>query len=65
MIAIIYQANKTLQLLLRLGGSDLGIMESSKLRAYELALNYHNEIAIRELIVYEDRCKKHMFINKQ
>jgi ankyrin repeat protein len=65
MIAIIYQANKTLQLLLRLGGCDLGIMESSKLRAYELALNYQNEIAIRELIVYEDRCKKHMFINKQ
>lgn len=65
MIAIIYQANKTLQLLLRLGGSDLGIMESSKLRAYDLALNYQNEKAIQELIVYEDRCKKQMFINKQ
>lgn len=42
MICIIYQANKTLQLLLRLGGSDLGIMESSKQRAYDLALNYRN-----------------------
>lgn len=47
MICIIYQANRTLQLLLRLGGSDLSIMESSKLRAYDLALNYHNEKAIQ------------------
>lgn len=47
MICIIYQANRTLQLLLRLGGSDLSIMELSKLRAYDLALNYHNEKAIQ------------------
>lgn len=42
MISVIYQANKTLKLLLRLGGSDHSIIESSKLRAYELALNYQN-----------------------
>jgi hypothetical protein len=65
MISIIYQANRTLQLFLRLGGSDLGIMESSKMTAYDLALNYQNDKAIQELIIYEDRCKKQMFINKQ
>lgn len=65
MISIIYQANRVLQLLLRLGGSDLSKMESSKQRAYDLALNYQNQKAIQELIVYEDRCKKQLFINRQ
>lgn len=65
MVSIIYQSHRTLQLLLRLGGSDLSIMEASKLRAYDLALNYHNEKAIQELIVYEDRCRKQMYLNKQ
>ena len=42
MISVMYLANRTLKLLLRLGGSDYSIIESSKLRAYELAINYHN-----------------------
>ena len=42
MVTIIYKAQNTLQLLLQLGGSDLYIIEASKLRAYDLAINYHN-----------------------
>jgi ankyrin repeat protein len=52
MVTIIHQAQNTLQLLLHLGGSDLYIIEASKLRAYDLAINYHNDKAIQQLIGY-------------
>jgi hypothetical protein len=42
MIAIIYKADKILELLLQLGGVDLSIIEKGKLRAYDLALHYRN-----------------------
>jgi len=64
MIATIYKSDKILELLLRLGGVDLSLIEKGKLRAYDLALHYRNEFAIGQLIVYEDRCRKKGFINE-
>lgn len=47
MLSVIYKSNETMMLILKLGGSDLSLISSNKMRAYDFAINYKNEKAIQ------------------
>lgn len=50
MVSIMHQAHGCLSALVELGGSDLFLLEGRRQRAYDLALAYHNQPAIQQLI---------------
>ena len=65
MISIINFAQESLSLLLQMGGSDTQVTDNKHMTAYDLALNYKNESAIRELMSYESNNKKRgNFVNE-
>jgi hypothetical protein len=41
-----------------MGGTDTQLVDKKRMTAYDLALNYKNESAIRELMSYESTKKK-------
>ena len=58
MISIINFSHEAFSLLLEMGGSDTQLTDNKKMTAYDLALNYKNESAIRELMSYESMNRK-------
>lgn len=63
MITVINNSNQAMQILLHYGGIDIYQIDSKKMTAYEMSLNYNNQEAIRCLIEYEKRYKKKVSIN--
>ena len=49
-----------------MGGTDTQCIDNKHMTAYDLALNYKNEFAIRELMTYESNNKKRGdFLNEE
>lgn len=65
MITVINNSNKAMQILLYYGGIDIYQIDSKKMTAYEMSLNYNNQEAIRCLIEYEKKYKKKVSINEK
>jgi len=40
------------------GGIDIQERDNKGMTAYDLALNYKNELAIQQLMIYDNSCKK-------
>lgn len=57
-ISIINRSHKALDTILRCGGVDIHLLDEHKMSAYEIALNYKNDKAIRLLMNYECKIKK-------
>ena len=64
MVAIINESNDALSTILKYGAVDIGATDCKRMTAYELAINYKNEQAIRVLMNYENQSRKQKQVNK-